>query len=379
MLSIPAIQLGYSYYVSVAFVLFIYCFLMSVKAYGEKIYFGITLACICFLTKAAINSVEAIDLRETLIPLREMVCFLALIFISLKVKNEMISQDFLNKLILLLLLLILTLVVQQSYAVLAGTYYGIPIEYFVSNRGTLDGVENALFYQTRFRPTSFFGEPSYTSFIVLSLLIVSYGTLKTLKNKIFFTTLALSIVTISQSLAGILSVVFVALYWMLFSKLSNIRSVKKLILTTVFFLFAAASLYLSEEIYVRIGDALAGRDASLNTRINEPLSLLIDVISSGSLFGVNFQYIEKFLGYTSLDNAVLRIFIYYGVLAVIPLTILLIHSGSGILGCYIALTMSFNGELFSYDKALIVGMVIGLAKVKFINTSRNDFESPRAS
>lgn len=378
MLSIPAIQLGHSYYISIAFGMFSYCLLRSVKLYNNNTYSAVAVSCLCFLLKGMINATGTMSFNEVLLPLREMVCFVALIFISQKIKNDSTKPEVWSKRILIFLSLMLLLVVFQNYKIGNGQYFGIPVEYFVTNAGALGGAEDALFHQTRFRPTSFFGEPSYTAFVVLSLLVIFFETPNKLSEKIKCTVIGLIIVAVSQSLAGLLAIVFVFLYWVLASKKYKISVARKYALILVLILVVAVGLYFSDEIYLRFINTFTGGDESSTTRLNEPASLLVDVIQKGALFGVDFQYIEKFLGYSNLDNALFRFFIYYGLLIIIPLATVLIYVRSGFLALYIILTMNFNGDFFSYDKVLIVALVVGLSKAKSLDLRKVNISQPAA-
>lgn len=368
LLTIPVIQLGYSYYLSFAFGVFIYCFARSVNFCPSKFFLAILVTCISFLLKAIANAIGTTELNEILVPIREMLCFLAMIFIAEKIRLEAINQEILYKRIYLLLIILFCLVAFQSYKLSVGEYFGIPVNFFIKNSETLGGVEDALLHQTRFRATAFFGEPSYTSFIVLSLLVVCFELSGKLSEKIKCAVLAIGIVAMSQSIAGVLAIALIIFYWLIFSKAHDISKRKKYMIIVFVALSFAASLYFSNVISDRFFSVIQGGDESSTTRINEPVSLFFNVVSSGAFFGVNYQYIEKFLGYSSLDNALLRLLIYYGFLAIIPLMTLVIFAKKPLLFIYIFLAMNFNGEFFVYDKVLIVALVIGLSN-SIVNVS----------
>ena len=374
MLMMPFIQIGYSFYFSIAFILFSFCFIKSIRFYKKDIYTLMFLSCLCFFYKSITVSTETGSQREFLIPLREMLCLVSIISIATRIQFEKIDLRLTGRLITYFLFATLALVIFQNYMLSRGAYWGIPIDYFVTNQETLIGAEDALFHHARFRATAYYGEPSYTSFIVFSLLTIYFATQDKLSNKVFVAILAFAITSVSQSLAGVASVFITLTFWLLF--LINYRKAKKYFLFSFFIFISVIGIFISDKIYGRIMDAIQGNDDSTIIRIGQPLALLWDVISGGAFFGVNLVYIEKYLGYSNIDNATLRLFIYYGILIIVPLLTLILFARTGLIILYIILVMNFNGELFSYDKALIVGLVIGLSKAKLENL-QNDPLSPQ--
>ncbi len=72
----------------------------------------------------------------------------------------------------------------------------------------------------------------------------------------------------------------------------------------------------SQDVMDRVLNLSKGTDASATGRLNEPLKLLLDTVSAGKLLGINESDIYKALDMTSIDNAILRLLIYYGMLVI---------------------------------------------------------------
>lgn len=358
-LIIPFLQLGYDYYLSVSFIAFlILIFLSRNILYGNKYIFNIILiASLLFLVKVFILIFIFPDLREIFIPLREAFCFVGLIFISRKISKTNFNNERIKNLIFLVLLLILVLVSVQTYFISIGQYFGIPIDWYVFNKETLVSSEMALYHGTRYRATSFYGEPSYTAWIVLSLLMIL--TLKkefSLRIKIYGFIICFVIVFISMSFAGIISMILYLIFFLFNAKeFKGNRKQAAFFLITIF-MFLIVGLMYSNDITSRLLDVFSSKDDSSNIRFVEPLVILNKMISNGEVFGVsNFSGLD-------IDNAALGLLIHYGIL-IVPLFILFFKFlKSKPLIFYILLSLNFNGTLFRFDKIIILSLVIGFSE-----------------
>lgn len=358
--SIPFIQLGISYYISVAFLVFIFAFGLSLNS-GLLKNRGITLLQIgiaAFFTKTLLMAFTSGDTRSIFYPLRELTCFIGMLLIPRQIERSNMDFRILSKITYAILGIILALVVVQLFQLSRGRYFGFPIEYFIMNQDTLKGVDLALEHGTRFRATSFYGEPSYTSWIVLSLITINLMYAKASNKSAFIMLLlSLAIVILSQSVAGILAVSLIFAYWFFFG-----RQGKSLKFTSIILgicvgagVILAASI-LSNDLGNRFAAIIDLTDKSSNIRFQDPLFYINKILTEGQIFGVvDFAKL-------SIDNAGLGLFIQYGILSLVIMYCLLKSANKVLLVLYIILSLNFNGTFFRYDKALIISLTIGLSR-----------------
>lgn len=368
--SIPFIQLGIEYYISVFFLVFNVLLMLSLNRVTNKSANFLFVGCSVFLLKFFVLGFNSADSRSLLIPLREMSCFVGLILIS----NKLRYSDY-NKFHLyfkLMLILILLVVIYQYFQIKNGQYFGFPVKYYVKNKLTLEGAELALYHGTRFRPTAFYGEPSYTSWVTLTLLAVLLK-ISTFKTSVIYIFISLFIVSISQSLAGILSIVLFSTYWILFKSQYNIAGSRvhirkipfSLIISVVivFFIFVISFFVFSEEFSNRLSKVLLNKDESSSFRINYAFTYFYNSFSNGAIFGVNN------MSTLWIDNAAVSLLIQYGILSFILFGVIYFFVNNNIVRLYIVMSLFFNGAFFSYDKIILLSLVFGVysnEKVKYI-------------
>lgn len=367
--SIPFIQLGFSYYISVSFFVFLIAFYYSASSttFLNKDSLVLQIGVAAFIIKTIMLTLTSNDTRSILIPVREMTCFIGMFIISSKLSKTTIRINILNKLLVGLLLLILGLVIFQLYQLSSGRYFGFPIETFIMNKAALDGVHLALEHKTRFRPTSFYGEPSYTSWVALSIFTVALlnPDLK-LKKALYLLLLSFCIVAISQSVSGVLAIVIVFTYWFLDKKKSQSSKGWRIILGlgAAIVLLSIASLF-SDDLNSRFKGIIESTDASSNGRFQNPFIYISKSLSEGQFFGVS-NYAEL-----DIDNAALGLFIQYGIFSLLILTCVLKKAKNNLLILFLILSLNFNGTFFRYDKVLIISFVIGIGQ-GFISISENN-------
>jgi hypothetical protein len=357
--SIPFIQLGVSYYISVAFLVFIIAFGLSINS-GLFKSRGITLLQIgiaAFFTKTLLLAFTSGDTRSIFYPLRELTCFLGMLLIPRQIEDSPITFRQVSKITYVLLTVILLLVIVQLFQLSHGKYFGFPIEYFIMNQDTLKGVDLALEHGTRYRSTSFYGEPSYTSWIVLSLITINLMYAKaSYKSAFVMLLLSLAIVILSQSIAGILAVSLVFGYWFFFGRQGKSIKFASIILGiaagTAVILLASV---LSKDLGNRFEAIIDLTDKSSNIRFQDPLFYINKILTEGQIFGV-----EDFAK-LNIDNAGLALFIQYGILSLVIMFCLVRSAKKALLVLYIILSLNFNGTFFRYDKALIISLTIGLS------------------
>lgn len=370
MIMLPFVQLGMSYYVSVFFLCFLVALAVSLKMsnISAQLVNIIFYSAAIFLIKVCSLLFSGAEIRDILIPLREWLCYLGIILISTKISKGSVSIKVIKRTTTILLLTILTMVIIQKMFIARGIYFGFPIDYFVVNQGTLLGSKNALYYGTKFRPTSFYGEPSYTSWITISLaLIILIRNEFTIKLKLFIVGISLLIILMSESLSGILAFLLIVSFW--YAKLRNAKTSFFLLSLLACMMVFTLLFYASAEFAGRISLILINQDTSSNIRFQEPFSVIREMFFQEKLLGVNN------FGSMQIDNAGLGLIIQYGILSV-PLILLLLKfiKKNGLLMLYILLALNFNGAFFRYDKVLVISLIIGLTNTNiYFRKLNHDF------
>lgn len=363
LLSLPIIQLGFSYYFSAAIAAFALLFVIGRwPAISGTTLTGLLIVCCAFMLKSAINAFDGNGSREVLLPLRELTCFMVMMIGALKIKSQQANERALDRAVLFFLLISAAIVVLQYSLLARGFYFGFPLDWFVKNRETLVGIDNALYHQTRVRPTLFYGEPSYGAFVIFSLLTVALVGNGDKRYKLVCIFLSLLAAAGLQSVAGIMSISTLLIFWIIGTRDEFFRTWKLPFLT-----IAAATIVLvvisSNEFNTRLHQIQTAQDPSFVNRMLEPLQIFREGWLSGKVLGQTTSDIAAFyygdFGDALITNALLWILIYYGVLSIPMFLFLFRFCGVGLALLYVVITMNFNGDFFSFDKAVIVSLVLG--------------------
>jgi hypothetical protein len=174
--------------------------------------------------------------------------------------------------------------------------------------------------------------------------------------------IALITVLLAQTVSGIISLaifLFVA-NWKYFSK--NIGFV---ILGGVFLMVSATLLS------GRFEALLDGSDQSGLIRMVYPLQALGQVFFKGYIFGVPMDYVPLVLKdaaaqglHAASDNALINMFLLYGVSGFVILAILFLKIGFAEI-VFLLLSMQFNGSIFMYDKVVMISLALLLYHAHF--------------
>lgn len=361
LLVLPVIQLGFSYYISFFIFGFLYLFLLGnfpkIKPrFVVLMIFGFMI----FLIKT-VSNIE-VGTREIFLPLREMLCFAVLIIGLFKVKHSINESKNLQVASFYLLIVIFLVIVVQYVSIQGGIYFGFPFEWFVKNQVTLSGVDAALYHNTRFRPTAFYGEPSYAAFIILSLLFISIECGQSFQIKVVGIVLSTVSVFLLGSGAGLISIVALTILWLWFGNDQKFRKYRYHI-TFLLFLSIPFFVILNEEFSSRMALIISGDDISILNRLADPFNILMQAIDDGKLIGVTTAYIEDYyagdFGDGLINNGILWIFLYYGIMAFPLIFIMIKIIGINIGLVYIFLCINFNGDFFIYDKVIVMSLALG--------------------
>lgn len=358
-LSLPFIQLGKSYYVSVAVWVFaallLLCSMRSLTAVATIVLVGIT----GFILKGVLNVFVTKSVFEVLLPLREAICFVGIIVIAESIRRETNDGERMLRKAFIVLCGLMVAVSVQALAIARGSYVGFPVSWFVMNQNTLVGLELALEHGTRARPTAFYGEPSYAAFVAICLFGVMFKASAGYMMRSVGFLMAFTVAVVSGSMSGVLGTLLFGFVAFCADTMNSRRIWFLVVVSGVAVLAISVSLVTSSELSSRASAILAGEDASAGTRLSVPMDVLFDSVMDGNLGGANRHYIESKMGTTQIDNAAIRLMIYYGVLLIFPATALALYIRDIPTLILLLVCTQFNGEIFSYDKAIVIGFALG--------------------
>lgn len=369
LLMVPFLQLGISYYVSPQIVGFLG--MVALVLFSRLDRRAVIFASICaliFLVKASLVF-KISDIHNFLLVFREMLCF-AVLLLAIRPVSFLYRQERIDTLYIRFLLMAAILVTLQHLAIANGRFVAFPYEWFVMNKGTLEGVELALHFESRLRPVGFYGEPSYMAFILTSAFVVFLSYVEKWKKILPIFVVNLFILALLGSLSGILAFMFIALvliYLRLFSGGGPMKSANMLVVSVLILSLLYVSLlqgeFVSRLLTVFYSDEI---DPSMYVRYVGPALLIGEMIIDGDwLVGYSGSEIYEHansLNMGSIDNAALYLSLHYGfVAAPLFLAVLIYYVRHPLLIAYMLITLNFNGSYFSFDKAVVMALVLGLA------------------
>jgi hypothetical protein len=364
LLLVPFLQMGYSYYSSVSFFGLIAFFFISFNSgiNSSRVLFYSVFSFFFFLIKIIHVSISTEDIRNSLIPFREAFCFIGFVFLTNKISEINFNLEKIAKLVKILLLSILVMVLIQMFYLSNGQYFGFPVKYFAMNKETLESADLALSSGSKYRPTAFYGEPSYAGWIVLSLMAILLQITDKLNGYIYII-VSLFIVILLESFSGILSIGIYTVFWLLTNNKKSIDLGINLSKTlTISFISFLLLFFLSTSFQKRVTNLIAFEDSSFVFRLINPYRYMVKMINNNNFLGVN-NFSELLI-----DNAAWALLLQYGILAIFILYLLLKYSSSSILTTiYIILALNFNGTFLSFDKIIISSLVIGFLKLTNVN------------
>ena len=302
---------------------------------------------------------------------RQFVCLLVLLAVlshsnsvKMRIKNPEVK-------IITVLWFFFLIIAVQYIGLKFGYAVHLPSGLFISNANTVIGYEKAvaLGLHSHVRPSVFYGEPSYLSFVCVSLVYIAYSTFRSRNNLLIITLLAFSTIVMAGSLSGVLAL-FVLLSIRFISSIKmreRIIAVTVVILTVVTFMVLFNQLPITQRILGILGFG-DGVDVSSNIRLFAPF-LLISEVFSNFPFGLPKEMLDNVIkaefekGFKGTDNGFLNIFINFGYLGFIIVGALLYKiRNNTLLAAFILVAAMFNGAFFSYDKIAVIGMSILLAR-----------------
>lgn len=376
LLFIPVLQLGFSYYISTQIAGFI---LLAVIALSRiELRAGYFVLMVLFLISLKILSliIYGGDLHDAFVVLREFLC-LSVIFIAVASLANSANIGKVEKYILPSMLFSTALITVQYAAIDYGNFIAFNFDWFIMNQNTLVGIEKALDVQSRLRPVGFYAEPSYMAFIMVSLLMVTLASNRSCANVAFVSFVCLAGLIMLGSLAGILSFSFlVLLYFLNIFAVKSVRPIYKILPIIVLAALCVALFIFQNEYIDRISNLISGieNDAAAYVRLIVPVKIIAETFATEHWFGLSVSqidlYVSQYENADSVDNALLWVLIHYGLVGVVLLIVIATYVREKILIGYILVAMSFNGAFFSYDKVIVVSVVLGLC-LSFFKNGKN--------
>jgi hypothetical protein len=365
--SIPFIQLGYEYYLSVM----IFSFIVTFSLLGFKDFISSIKVIVCVLPVMFIPTViyilSADVIHAILLTGRHFLCFaVGYIIIS---RRQQIAERLkpntavLQTSIVLLVVSLLVVVIIQYVLIRRGVLFFLPREFFILNYGTLP-TELDLRW-TNIRPSATFGEPSFLGFISVSLLLVCGQIFNNKWIKIFLFIGIWIMVLLANTVAGI-GATFILTFLYLWKK--NRSAIVKILLIISLISVISIGFIGQFGIFHRITHiAVKEKEASGYARIIVPLIMVSGVLKN-SPFGVPVDELPRFLAQAdlkaraeigALSNGFFNLIINYGLGGVLIMLLVCYAVRHDLyLMIYIFLASMFNGGILTFDKISVIAVCV---------------------
>jgi hypothetical protein len=362
----PFVQLGWTYYASIATVAAV----LSVLHLRREIVAALSTAgaLVLFIVPLALIPVvfQTHDSHDTLRAIREVIIFsiMILIFVGIgrvpghirNVKNVLLCLALVTSFELFMAML-------QFVTIPMRIYITFPRSSYVMNSNTLPELLNLIY--SKIRPAATFGEPSYLGFFCLSSVLMTLPYLaRSRPAQIAFAT-AIAAGILSQSGAFALALIVLlpfGLYSVGLIKVSPQTIMLGLIV--VIGLFFASSAVTS-----RFVEGSVSHDLSAQQRVFAPLAALPSYMWNHPLGLPTSQVLNAVRSavgggalsvYEPLHNALFSLIFCYGIFGVAMIVILIWSTPENPAKIYIVLCSFFNGSLLSTDKLAIVSVSVAV-------------------
>lgn len=375
LLLIPFMQTGVTFYISVQLVLFLIAatYARAVDYVSNIAWAPVFIA--LMIVPSLFYTVEN-QLHMIMEVGRQFVCFYVLVSIFSASGSMFEDREHIERGVLWLLLLLFFITLVQYVGLLFGQAFNIPSWLLVANQNTMIGFEKAveLMLYGGVRPSALYGEPSYLSFVCVSLVYIMYTSSKSMTKLYVVAGISLLIILMAKSLSGLLSmIVLTAVRFPPTFKYKNNVAISLILLLVILpVMLATDSVLLQRALGLVSADKEI--DPSAYIRLYAPFELINDVFSSYP-FGlpkemlidhIETKYPETFKG---TDNGFLNVFINFGYsgFVILGFVIYKIYRDKLLLA-YLLLASMFNGSLFTFDKIALIGFSVFMAK-SLVNTN----------
>jgi hypothetical protein len=278
-----------------------------------------------------------------------------------------INSRVLSRTLVILVALLVASVAIQFVMLARGVVLIVPPDWFILNAEMLD-LDLNLIHGIAIRPTSFFGEPSYASFILFSLAVVVLETMKGGKTRVACLTAITVAVALCQSLSGMVSMAmllaFHAFRQVSWARLSRVAIAFALFILGVMLLDYSGFI----SVFERASEILdSNAEASGYFRIVSSFLAAKTVFQKLYILGVPVEELDTLLSGTDIyitslsggfDNAFFNVIIRYGLTSIVIFWALLKAVPSRMLLFYVVASSMFNGSLFAFDKVAVIGITI---------------------
>ncbi|MGY3361272.1 hypothetical protein ACVWZK_007935 [Bradyrhizobium sp. GM0.4] len=358
---LPFIQLGFSYYLSVAGFGALFLLVTSgknfVSLFERNIALRVMAAAAMLVATSLYAGAETEDILRTA---REAVFFFLITgCVSWKLNNFRPRRAL--DLVLVVCGALFVLVFVQFIYLRNGVYFGLPPEYYSQNAGTIPGVLDLIY--SHIRPAGTFGEPSYLGGVCLGLLFACTPALASLPRAKLVLLILLAIVILSSSLSAILTF---GLYLTYYHARHSKHPGNYLLLVVLLGCVTAVLFVTDSPIASRLSDLGSERDASAMDRFILPLQIIPSVLSENPL-GVPFlkfavTSIVDFgaIGLRLLHNGLLNAIINYGIFGIFVVYVFLSSALNGYMRFYLLFISMQNGAIFSIDKFFVISLCVML-------------------
>jgi hypothetical protein len=356
-LAIPFIQLGLDVYLSVSFGAAVIALMIggiSVVQNKSLLVSSIPLF-LGYIIKIASAILGSMEYLEVLVIFRELACYFVFLSVINLIEGFAGQWEKTKSYTMALFMVICIFGIVQAAFLTQGQFIGLPTQYFVINQGTLEGLEELIANGYRFRATGFYGEPSYLSFVVMSLMtvILCTYTKSSLSQQGFVGLVAIAVSVASQSFSGVSAIGLWLFFWIL-QTWSRLPSIVKSVFSILFFAAVIALVaYFGKEVATRYDAILDGNDESLSIRLEEPFYLIRSMDWNETLFGiVGIRDVQ-------IDNGIMSLYIRYGFISFLIMGSMAIIARNSLAILYLFFAFNFNGSILAYDKVILFGFVIG--------------------
>lgn len=371
---LPFIQLGGSLYLSVQFIGFL--LLIWLLIYSRKYFLIDAIVLLILMFPSVVQFIASPNAsRNILRVFRELLNLLVLLsFISMirrKSSLYFISPLLLRRLQITVYFIVVALFLftgAQLVAIQQRYRLWLPLDWYAIRDVTLP-TELVVFYgqQTGLRPSAFFTEPSYLGFIILSTLVLVWH-LFTDKTRWFLIMALAATALFSKSMLGttlfflMLIILYVDEAGLKTSKLKRFQArFLVLFLGFLFFITLTFSGLIPELNRFALFLQSPSLVSSTNYRILTPLRYIGFMLENYAL-GIPFAELSRLFGINTVnvDNALLGIFLYYGVLSPFLLGYIFFRIKDIKMSIFFIFSTFYNGAIFMYDKVVVLSVVISL-------------------
>lgn len=368
LLLLPFVQLGASYYASVATLMMAIVIMRWLPQIAHGAMQMWPLLLVVLFMPLQLRAAPSIDPTADLLRiLREGVMFVILVSAMRGLQMRPSAEGAHAKLLIGLSLFFMAMSLIQMVYFARGAYFGFPEAMYSQLNGTIAS-EASLFYTAdALRPHATFSEPSYLGFVLLSFAVVMAPRLDRSRLAVFTLGVILVVGLISRSLSFLLAFTVLIALPLLFEK----RRSRTVLVALIAALGLPLLIYVGPELLHRLYEArsLSTVDSSTSARIVGPLSIIVQYLidfPAGAPFSVIDRVLTPYIvgQFDSADdilvNAVFNLLFLYGLIGLVMLPIIIFAARGWRMRVYLVCAMMNSGAFLSIDKVAIICLTVAL-------------------